>query len=191
MSISIERALSRNQAESENKIDEDTLEVIYKEYYKNVYNYISFRINNHSDVEELASTVFENVIRKFHTYKPGVAPVEAWLIGIAKNVVTDYLRSKKRKYFIPIDDLLNLVSMNQQPDEVVVVDEGNRALIKAMTELKEKERQILSMKFATDLKNNEIAQILNMSDSNVGVIVHRSILKLKKILNKEDSSYGE
>ena len=186
MSVYIERALNINFKQARNKMDSELLESIYRQHYKNVYNYIGFRINNHFDSEELASSVFENAIRKFHTYKPDASPIEAWLIGIAKNVVSDYFRSKKRRVFVPLDNILELVSLNRQPEEVVVVNEENKALIQAMTKLKDLERQVLSMKFATDLKNNEIAKILNVSDSNVGVIIHRAVKKLKRILEEED-----
>ena len=167
------------------RIDCETLETIYNQYYKSVYNYISFRINNHFDSEELASSVFENAIRKFHTYKPGISTIEAWLIGIAKNIVTDYLRGKKRKSFVTLDSILELASLSRQPEEVAVINEENKALIQAMSKLKEQERQALSMKFATGLRNNEIAQILNISDSNAGVMIHRATKKLRRILERE------
>jgi len=185
MEVYINRALNISLEKPKNEMDKDSLEAMYRQYYKNVYNYISFRINNHYDSEDLANSVFENAIRKFHTYKPERAPIEAWLIGIAKNVVTDHLRSKKHTVFTPIEDILGLASPSDRPEEVVVRNEDNRALIQAMSKLKDKERQILSMKFSTDLKNHEIAGILGMSESNVGVIVHRSIKKLMKLLEKE------
>ena len=186
--LSLLKTTDQCQEHTRNKMDAALFEAIYERYYKNVYNYICFRINNHSDSEELTSDVFENAIRKFHTYRPEIAPVEAWLIGVAKNVITDYLRRKKRKTLIPLDDILELVSLDRRPEEVVVFDEDNRALIRAMTTLNDTERQVLSMKFATDLKNCEIAEILNISDSNVGVIVHRSVRKLKKIMDREEKS---
>ena len=189
MEIYIERARNMNQCQktTDFRIDSELMEAIYRQYYKNVYNYIGFRINNHYDSEELASAVFENALRKFHTYKPESSPVEAWLIGIAKNVVSDYFRKKKRKHFVPLDEIMKLVSLYRQPEDVAVKNEENRALIKAMAKLKEKERNILSMKFATDLKNKEIAGILGISESNVSVIVHRSIGKLKNYLDKEEN----
>ena len=186
MSVYIERALNINFKQPGDKMDSELFEAIYRQYYKSVYNYIGFRINNHFDSEELASSVFENAIRKFHTYKPDASPVEAWLIGIAKNVISDYFRSKKRKVFVPLDSILELVSLNRQPEEVVVINEENKALVQAMSKLKDSERQVLSMKFATDLKNNEIAKILDISDSNVGVMVHRAVKKLKRILEEEN-----
>ena len=166
------------------KMDSQLLESIYHQHYKNVYNYISFRINNHFDAEELASLVFEKAMVSWERYNSSL-PVEAWLIGIAKNTVTDYLRAKKRKHFVTLDSIIELVSFNRQPEEVVVKNEDNKALITAMAKLKEQERQILSMKFATSLKHDEIAVIMDISVSNVGVIVHRALKRLRKLLEED------
>ena len=166
------------------EIDSALLESIYRQYYKNVYNYISFRINNHFDSEELASLVFEKAMVSWRRYNDAL-PVEAWLIGIAKNTVTDYLRAKKRKHFVTLDSIVGLVSFNRQPEEVAVINEDNRALITAMSKLKEQERQILSMKFATNLKHDEIAAIVGISASNVGVSVYRALKKLRKFLEDD------
>ena len=164
-------------------LDAQLFEEIYRQYYKNIYNYISYRINNHFDTEELASAVFEKAISKWRGYNPAY-PIEAWLIGIAKNTVTDYLRVQKRRQFAGLDGIFHLVSSAKRPDEVAVFNEENRALMAAMTRLKDIERQILSLKFATELKHSEIAQIMNIGESNVGVIVHRALKKLRKILEE-------
>ena len=182
------KILNHAQRQAQPKMDAALLETIYNQHYDNVYNYICFRINNHYDAEELTSDAFESAIRRFHTYRPELAPIQAWLIGIAKNVVSDYFRSNKRKTFVPLDDIVELMSLERQPEEVVVFNENNRALMRAMSTLKDAERQILSMKFATDLKNYEIAQIMNLSDSNVGTIVNRAVKKMKKIMDKEERS---
>ena len=171
------------------QMDAEQLESIYRRYYKNVYNYIGFRINNHFDAEELASLVFEKAIGNWKSYNPAF-PAEAWLIGIAKNTVTDYLRQKKRKHFVALDSIIELVSPGRQPDEVAVMNDENRLLIAAMAKLKDQERQILSMKFATDLRHSEIAQLLSISSSNVGVIVHRALKRLRKFINEEETQCG-
>lgn len=186
MEVCIRKSISINKKK---EIDEDFLESMYRQYYKNVYNYIAFRINNHFDSEDLVSSVFENAIRKFHTYQPDKSPIEGWLIGIAKNVVTDYLRSKKHRFFVPLDEIIGLISPTKQLEEIIVINEENKALIQAMAQLKDTERQVLSIKFATNLKNNQISKILGLSDSNVGVIIHRSIQKLTKIMDKERGIY--
>lgn len=169
----------------ETKLDEQLLESIYRQYYKNVYNYICFRINNHFDAEDLASLVFDKAISNWSRYNSNL-PVEAWLIGIAKNVVTDYLRKKGRWHFVGLDSIIHMISPLKQPEDVAVKNDENKLLISAMAKLDNKERQILSMRFATDLKNVEIAKILGISDSNVRVIAHRALKKLKKFMEEDN-----
>lgn len=166
------------------QLDLDLLDLIYRQYYKNVFNYICFRISNHFDAEELAAAVFEKAIARWGSYNTDF-PIEGWLIAIAKNTVSDYLRTKRRRSFVPLDGVVRFVSPGRSPDEIAVVNETNRALIAAMSQMKDRERQILSMKFATNLKHREIAQILGISESNVGAIVHRALKKLRKILEDD------
>ena len=161
-----------------------SLASMYDQYHKNVYNYIAFRINNHHDAEELASDVFVKAIQGWKSYDH-TFPMEGWLIGIAKNVVTDYLRKTMRRKFLTFDSILELVSADRQPEEVVVINEESKKLMSAMVRLRDKERQILSMKFATELKHSEIAVILKISESHVGVTVHRAMNKLKKFMDED------
>jgi len=158
-----------------------SIEQMYHEHHKSVYNYIAFRINNHHDAEDLASDVFVKAMQNFRRYNPSL-PMEAWLIGIAKNTVTDYLRRTKKRQFSPLQDFFGLASDKKPPEEIVVLNEENRRLIQAMATLNDKERQILSMKFATEMRHSEIAKIMQISESHVGVTAHRAIGKLKKFM---------
>lgn len=166
-------------------IDAGTFKEIYKTYYKRVYNYISYRINNHYDTEDLVSQVFERVIQKYGTYDPKRSAFEAWLIGIARNTVTDYLRTKKNFFNVSLDYVINFISGSSKPEEVVVSNENNASLIKALANLSERERNIVALKFAAELKNTDIAEVTGISVSNVGVILFRSLKKLRRELEEE------
>ncbi|MEL7565919.1 MAG: sigma-70 family RNA polymerase sigma factor [Dehalobacterium sp.] len=164
-------------------IDASAFKEIYEAYYKRVYNYISYRINNHQDTGDLVSQVFERVIQKYGTYNPA-GSLEAWLIGIARNTITDYLRSQKKNFNISLDYVINLISGSNQPEEVIVTNENNVRLVKALAKLRDKERNIVALKYAAELKNTDIAKVMDMSESNVGVILFRSLKKLRKELEK-------
>jgi RNA polymerase sigma-70 factor (ECF subfamily) len=51
--------------------------------------------------------------------------------------------------------------------------------------LEAKERTIVAMKFAASLKNVDIASIMSLGESNVGAIIHRSLKKMRKVLEGE------
>ena len=161
----------------------ESFDFVYGQYHKNVYNYIAFRINNQHDAEELTNDVFVKAMRSQKSYNPNFA-MEAWLIGIAKNTVTDYLRKAKRRQFVPLDSIMEFISTEKRPEEVVVLNEEIEGLLSAMTMLRDKERQILSMKFATDLRHREIAKILGIGESTVKVTAYRALNKLKKYMEE-------
>lgn len=155
-------------------------ENIYEACFKKVYNFVAYRINNHHDTDELVSQIFEKVITKYDAYDDSRSPVEAWVIGIAKNVVNDYFRKRKRRVFESLDTVREFVTGYGRPDDIAVKNEENEALIRALCKLSDKERTIVSMKYAAELKNKDIAKIMNLSESNIGVILYRSIAKIRK-----------
>ena len=173
------------------RLDSDSFQMIYETYYKKVYNYISYRINNHESTEDLVNDVFEKVIVKYETYKPERSSPEAWIIGIAKNVTVDYFRRIKRHTYVSLDVVFDIASDKQKPEEIIVKDEFRKELIRVLNTLKSKERNILSIKFSTDLNNGEIATIMGMSESNVGTIAHRAIKKLRVGLEKIEGGYND
>ena len=162
-------------------------ENIYEAHYKRVYNFCAYRINNHHDTEDLVNTVFEKVIAKYGSYQPSTSPLEAWIITIAKNVVNDYFRHKKKRAYIPLEFVDDTVvsALGDQPEEIFITRENNAALIRALNVLTEKERTIVAMKFAASLKNVDIASIMSMTESNVGSIIHRSLKKMRRVLEGE------
>lgn len=165
-------------------IDKSTFKSIYEIHYKKVFTYVSYRINNHFDTEDLVSSVFEKVLLKYHTFQPHKNTLEAWIIGITKNVVADYFRLMKKTSFKCINAMPEFVSDDFQPELIAITNERNLILIKALDVLNDKERNIISMKFATDLKNHEIAKIMGLSQSNVGTIINRTLKKLHKEIER-------
>jgi RNA polymerase sigma-70 factor (ECF subfamily) len=74
-----------------------------------------------------------------------------------------------------------------QPEKILMIQEDNAALLRALNVLTVKERTIVAMKFAASLKNADIALSMSLSESNVGAIIHRSLKKMRKILEGEST----
>lgn len=155
---------------------------IFNLYYKRVYNYTYYRVNNREHAEDLTSIIFEKVLSKIWTYSKSKANFEVWLFTIAKNTINDFFRKQKRRKIVSLDSIFNMVSKEKGPEDIVVNKEVNNELGEALGTLSIEERNILAYKFGADLKNKEIAQILNISESNVGVKLHRIMKKLKSNL---------
>jgi RNA polymerase sigma-70 factor (TIGR02952 family) len=151
---------------------------VYDMYFKRVYKYICYRINNHYTAEDICSQVFEAVMCKYHSFSSEKSTFEVWLFAIVRNAVTDYFRAQKKRSYFSLDSLLDMVFPKPSPEELAIRDDNNQALFKALSTLREKERNIIAMKYAAGLRNAEIAQIMGVSESNIGVVLYRSLKKL-------------
>jgi RNA polymerase sigma factor, sigma-70 family len=169
--------------ESKDKLTVGEFDEIFDQYYKRVYKYICYRTDDRNAAEDLCSQVFERVINKYHTFSSEKSSFEVWLFAIARNIVTDYHRSGKSRILLSLDNILDMISPNSAPDEKIMEKDRNEKLLTAMGKLSEKERNIVAMKYAAGLKNSEIAALFGISDSNVGVVLYRSLKKLQKLLD--------
>jgi RNA polymerase sigma-70 factor (TIGR02952 family) len=164
------------------------LSYIFETYYKRIYNYIYYRVNCHYTAEDLTSQIFEKAMIKMHTYSSNKAPFEVWLFSIARNIVNDYFRNEKRHKFFTLDAIKELISRDPEPENIVLDGEKNTNLIKALSILDSRERNIIAFKFGANLKNKEIAELLDITESNVAVILYRALKKLKKELEERDNN---
>lgn len=174
-----------NETEEELSKEKD-FTYIFETYYKRVYNFIYYRVNCHYTSEDLTSQVFEKIMVNIETYSKNKSPFEVWVFAISRNVVNDYFRSLKKHKTFSLDLIKEFVSKKPTPEDVIETAETNDELLIALRILDEREKSIIALRFGAELKNKEIATILNLTESNVGIILYRTMKKLKTQLEKED-----
>jgi RNA polymerase sigma factor (sigma-70 family) len=157
---------------------------LYQQWYRRVFNYILYRAPEPDDVEDLAMQVFEKALKSLPQYDARRGPFAAWLFAIARNVLNDYHR-RRRFAWLP------LAAFREQPDaarsleETYARGEEHKLLLQALARLSDRERDILGLKFAARLNNRQIAAAVGLSESNVGVIIYRSLQKLRGYLEAD------
>ncbi len=176
-------ALSNSLNKEQHK--ELDLTYIFETYYKRIYNYIHYRVNSNEEAEDLASQVFEKIMLKINTYSQSKSVFEVWLFAIAKNVVNDYFRNLKKHRLFSLDKIKELISKENNPEDIVLIEETNDKLSKSLKVLNSREKNIVALKFGGNLKNKEIAEILDITESNAGVILYRIMKKLKTEMERE------
>ena len=169
--------------------DTEIFAQIFDRFYKRIYNYIRYRIDSPEEAEDLSSQVFEQVLRKYDTYRPEKAPFEVWLFAIAHNAVTDYHRKRKHSLWLSLDKVKELISGRPTPEEACLREENRHELLLALAKLGDRERNIIAMRFAANLKNREIASLLGISENNVGIIVYRALRQLREILATKEGNH--
>jgi RNA polymerase sigma-70 factor (ECF subfamily) len=163
--------------------DSTAFATLYDYYAPRIYTYIRYRVNDIHTAEDLTAQTFERALANLSRYQPAQAPFSAWLFGIAHHVVSQHYR--RRLIFFPLEAVYQRAAEAVLPEDLYIAQESQACLMKAVRRLPERERNLLALKFAGGLTNRQIAAITRLSESNVGVILYRSIKQLREELKHE------
>lgn len=162
--------LSRSPTEAE--LDWETL---YTTQLPRVYNFFRYRVGDHQTAEDLTATTFEKAWRARARYRRDEAGFTTWLFTIARNTATDHLRRQR-----PIVSLECCTQQAEESSSDTTLDRAQRweRLQRLITALPERERDLIALKYGSELTNRAIATLMGLSESHVGTLLHRTIQKL-------------
>jgi len=156
-------------------------EAWFRDYRESVYRYVRFRVPTREVAEDVTSEVFLKALRALGRYDPRRSAPRTWLLRIARNAVTDYLRRLRRRgsLHISLDRVPDLVSTGPSQEERLLREERLRRLFNAAATLRPADQEILSLRYGAGLGNGEIAEALKITSNAVAVRVHRALARLK------------
>ena len=152
----------------------------YKNYKKPLFDYLMRMTGDY----HLASDIMQESFTRFLERYEQKVPNAALIYTIARNIFLDHFRRQEHRATFTEDPIDSSAS---QEDGLMVKQEYRRVLA-ALQELKTDEIDILALAISDGLSYRDIAAITDISVENVKVKVHRTRLKLKKILHRRDES---
>ena len=168
------------------KADPAAFEAIYDFYFTKVYNYVRYRVWNPGLADDLTSDVFEKVLSKLHTYNPERGSFSAWLFAIARNTVNYSLRKQRIRQWLSLEQIHDLAGKEPDSDEAVIMNETRHELLMAIDQLSEREREIIALKFTSNLTNRAIASLTGLNEGHVAVLLHRAIRRIGAQLDRDE-----
>ena len=157
----------------------DEFSGLYDEYMPKVYRYIYYRVRRQQLTEDLTSEVFEKAFEKYAGYDSRRASFSTWIFTIARNTLIDSYKTSKESRQAPLDEADEIVSNKPGPEETLEDKEERLRLVGCVSELPEREQEIIRLKFGARMNNREISKLMGLSESNVGTILDRSLGKLR------------
>jgi RNA polymerase sigma-70 factor (ECF subfamily) len=154
---------------------QDEWEQLYQKEMPRIYNFFRYRLHNDQTAEDLTAVTFEKAWRQRLHYQKNKAAFTTWLFAIAKNVAIDHLRQQHTHTEISEHMPANTPS----PEEMLQQKEHLLKLRQLLDSLPEREQEIIALKFGAGLNNREIARVTNLSSANIGIILFRTVRKLR------------
>lgn len=152
----------------------DHMGLLFERHYQSLFSFIYRMTTDRENSEDMVQNVFLRMIKYRHTYK-GEGEFKTWMYHLARNVMNDYFKAKTRKIEVPAEPYDT--TSDEKEDQV-------RLLEIALNKLSEEQREILILSRYQELAYSEIARILEISEANVRVRIHRAIAQLKTIYLK-------
>lgn len=151
-------------------------DALYADQLPRVYNYFRYRVGGGAVAEDLTSLTFEKAWTARHRYRRDLAGFGTWLMAIARNVATDHYR--RRRDHAPLEAAAH-VAGGEEPHTQIEQREAFAKLERLLGELPERDRELVSLKYGAELTNRAIAKQVHLTETNVGSILHRAVLKLR------------
>lgn len=150
---------------------------LYRSSRDDLYAYVASLLRDAAAAEEITAAAFERAYRKRHRFDPERGEPRAWLFGIARNAALDELRRRGRQAEL-IAEPADVQDFGAA--EGAEHSERRLAVSAALERLAPGERELVALKFFAGLGNAEIAQVLDISESNAGTKLHRAMTKLRE-----------
>jgi RNA polymerase sigma-70 factor, ECF subfamily len=157
----------------------DELEQAFRAHHGLVFRTAYKITGNAGDAEDVLQTVFLRLLRRARNADPLENP-ESYLRRAAINAALDVIRLRHANQTVPLpEEPPNPILTELTQDNVFSL---RQALTRAMAQLKPRPAEIFALRFLEGLSNQQIAQMLGLSQVLVAVIVHRSRQQLRKAL---------
>lgn len=157
--------------------DARAFEQLYNQASGAVFGLAMSIVGNQADAEDIVQNTFISIYEKISSYKPQ-GKAMAWIFTITRNHAYMLLRNKEKHTHIDLDDLYDIGT-----DNTLVEDTYKENITKLLlSELKDDERQIVTMHAMSNIKHKDIAKIMDMPLSTVLSKYRRSLEKLRNVL---------
>jgi RNA polymerase sigma-70 factor (ECF subfamily) len=159
---------------------------VYKTELPRIYNYFLYKIGDREVAQDLTATTFERAWKLRSRYQTRIASISTWLFGIARNVLKEHFRNSKKstQRSEPIYKSEELPSSHEMEKDIQQQQEKEQ-LRKILLELPERAQDLIALKYGAGLTNREISKITNLSESNVGSILHRTVQNIRARLEEQ------
>ena len=157
---------------------------LIRKYQQKIYWHIRKMVIEHEDADDLTQEVFVKVWKNLENFRKD-AQLYTWIYRIATNECLTFLASKKRRFFLPLNDVAAELAEKIDSSPDVSGDEIQLKLQKALLRLPDKQRLVFNMKYFDDLKYEEISEILGTSVGALKASYHIAVKKIEEYIKHD------
>jgi RNA polymerase sigma-70 factor (ECF subfamily) len=151
---------------------------LYRQHVDRVFRTMRGMLRSDADAEEVTQDAMLAMLTSLDRYTPRTGTrFAAWVTTIAVNTARRRFRRRRPETADP-GDLQRIADNDADVERDVDSRRKRGALLRALGELDEREREIVSLRYGSDLDATEVARILALEPANVRKILERTRVRL-------------
>lgn len=157
--------------------------LLVRAYQQRIYWHVRKMVIDHDDADDLTQEVFIKIHRAIGNFRED-SQLFTWIYRIATNECLTFLNKKRRRFFLPLEDVGKELSAKIDSSSGMSGDEIQKKLQKALLTLPDKQRLVFNMKYFDDLPYEAIAEITKTSVGALKASYHHAVKKIEDYLTQ-------
>ncbi|MFH1582631.1 MAG: sigma-70 family RNA polymerase sigma factor [bacterium] len=151
---------------------------IYDQYIDKIYRFVFLKVSSKDIAQDICSETFIKCWEFYKNKNNTIENHQAFIYRVARNLVTDYYRKKGRTQVVSAENIpIYDPEANLEEKAIFASDLGQVKL--ALNDLKEDYQNVIVWHYLDDLPIKKVAEMMNKSEQNTRVILHRALKSLK------------
>ena len=162
-------------------MDAENFQTFYQENFGLIYHYVSGKVGNHQEAEDLTSQIFLKAVRGLDLKRDPLS-MRTWLFRVARTTLADYWHMHYGGTIHSLDDLLEAGWEGPVDEGAALVNNSATELVQDILQaLPERDREILTSRFLLNLSVRETAVRMGLTEANTKVLQYRALKRAARL----------
>ena len=157
---------------------------LVRKYQTKVYWHIRKMVVDHDDADDLTQDVFVKVWKHLVNFRQD-ASLYTWIYRIATNECLSFLSNKRRKFFLPLNDVGAELAAKMEADPSLAGDDIELRLQKAILKLPDKQRLVFNLRYYDEMPYEQMAEVTGTSVGALKASYHHAAKKIEQYINDQ------
>jgi RNA polymerase sigma-70 factor (ECF subfamily) len=169
--------------------DESALKALYELTSSKLYGVALRVVTNREWAEDVLQEAYLNIWKVAGTYQATLSPPMAWMGLLVRSRGLDFLRrraSDRADRMQELDDVISdtVAGDSPNPMDTTQASEQAWALHQCLSQLENKQREVVSLAYLRDLSHSELAEQLRLPLGTVKTWIRRGLEQLRGCMGK-------
>ena len=158
---------------------------LVRKYQQKVYWHVRKMVIDHDDADDLTQDVFVKVWKHLENFRQD-AQLFTWIYRIATNECLSFLQSKRRKFFLPLNDVGSELVAKLEADPAIAGDAIELKLQRAILRLPDKQRLVFNLRYYDEMPYEQMAEVTGTSVGALKASYHHAVRKIEDYVTNAD-----